>query len=66
MWTLSSPCQFVLSPALHWTLTTCGGDFRPLQLLQIAAVVPVVVMTFLLKRLSKEKVSGRTRGVTGH
>mmetsp|Transcript_19359 Transcript_19359/g.50788 ORF Transcript_19359/g.50788 Transcript_19359/m.50788 type:complete len:322 (+) Transcript_19359:1053-2018(+) len=58
MWTLMSPVQFILSPALHMTLTTFEGDFRPLQLMQLVAIVPVVILTYLLTRWSTEKSVG--------
>ena len=40
------------------TLTTFEGDFRPLQLMQLVAIAPVVILTYLLTRWSKEKSVG--------
>ena len=54
MYTLMAPVQFVLSPALTVTLTTFHDSFRPLNLIEIAALVPLIALTCLLQEKSKE------------
>lgn len=55
LWTLTCPVQFVLTPALHLTLTKFGGSFRPLLVFQIASLVPVVILTIILQSTSKQR-----------
>ena len=54
MYTLMAPVQFVLSPALTVTLTTFHDSFRPLNLIEMAALVPMIALTCLLQVKSKE------------
>ena len=54
MYTLMAPVQFVLSPALTVTLTTFHDSFRPLNLIEMAALVPMIALTCLLQEKSKE------------
>jgi len=54
MYTLMSPVQFLLTPALRLTLTRFYDNFRPLNLIQLAALVPMVLLTCVLQKVSKE------------
>ena len=54
MYTLMSPVQFLLTPALKLTLTTFYDDFRPLNLMQLAALLPMILLTCVLQRSSSE------------
>ena len=55
MFTLTAPVQFVLTPALGLTLTSFGDNFRPLSLVQLACLVPMVLFTSWLMRTSREE-----------
>lgn len=54
MYTLMAPVQFLLTPALTATLTTFHDSFRPLNVLELLALVPMVLITCLLQARSKE------------
>jgi hypothetical protein len=54
IFTLGSPIQFVISPALQTTLTLFQDNFRPLNLMEIVAMVPLVAVTFYMIHNSRE------------
>lgn len=55
MFTVMSPVQFLIDPALRLTFTVFHNDFRPLTLILLASLIPIVCLTFVLQRVSKEE-----------
>lgn len=54
MFTLCSPVQFLLSPALSVTLHTFNNDFRPLNLIQLVVLVPISIFAVVLMKRTQE------------
>jgi len=58
MFTLMSPVQFTITPALGVTLRDFNDDFRPLSALEFLSLVPLAVLTWWLMNTSRESDLG--------
>lgn len=54
MFTLMSPVQFILTPALGLTFRVFNDNFRPLNTAELLALLPLAVLTSWLMSTSKE------------